>query len=319
MTQACLAQRWDLIFFTGGAYVGKMVAEAAAKHLTPTILELGGKSPAIVDASVNINVAARRLAWGSFANAGQTCVRPDHLYVHEDIADKFLAALKSAVRGFYGQPVQQSEEFGRLINTRAQQRVAGLVQASKEYVAMGGECDEADLFVAPTVLDFGSDVEAFERSEAMKDEIFGPVLPMLRYSSLDQVLAMVATREKPLALYFFSSDSAAQEKVLSTTTSGGAVVNDVMMHLANPSLPFGGVGASGMGNYHGKYSFDSFSHQKAVLKKYFMADVPARYPPYAIWKKAALSIVQKPRSASEWSMYKLAGLAATAGFVWSKL
>ena len=345
--QACLAERWDLMFFTGGSYVGKMVAEAAAKNLTPTILELGGKSPAIVDKRVDIEVSAKRLAWASFTNSGQTCVRPDHLFVHEDVADKFLAALQTACTEMYGDhdlefhfpmfhyiegelnllthfsighDVRHSECFGRLINKRAYQRVAALVAADKDRVAMGGQTDEADLFVAPTVLDFGCDMEAFHKSEAMQDEIFGPVLPMVRYNDIDQVLAAVNAKEKPLALYFFSSDAAAAEKVLSTTTSGGAVVNDCMMHLANPSLPFGGVGNSGMGCYHGKFSFDSFSHKKAVLKKSTFGDVPARYPPYVPWKQTVLGIVEKPYSAAEWGVVKGMGMAgALALAAWARL
>ena len=219
-----------------------------------------------------------------------------------------------------GHDVRHSECFGRLINKRAYQRVAALVAADKDRVAMGGQTDEADLFVAPTVLDFGCDMEAFHKSEAMQDEIFGPVLPMVRYNDIDQVLAAVNAKEKPLALYFFSSDAAAAEKVLSTTTSGGAVVNDCMMHLANPSLPFGGVGHSGMGCYHGKFSFDSFSHKKAVLKKSTFGDVPARYPPYVPWKQTVLGIVEKPYSAAEWGVVKGMGMAgALALAAWARL
>ena len=279
-TQAVLQERWDLIFFTGGSFVGQMVAEAAAKHLTPTILELGGKSPAIVDRTANLEVAARRAVWGTFTNAGQTCIRPDYLMVHADVADEFVGLMKAETRRQFGDKPQESSSFGRLINERAWDRVSGLVEADRPYVVLGGEADRADRFVGPTILDFGTDFEAFKASKVMSDEIFGPLFPVYRYRDLAEAIAFIQGQEKPLAMYVFTEDQAVSEQVLAETTAGGVNVNDTMMHLSNPFLPFGGVGKSGMGSYHGKFSFDSFTHSKAVLKKTTDSDSKKRYAPY---------------------------------------
>jgi aldehyde dehydrogenase (NAD+) len=343
-TQAVLAQTWDLIFFTGGRYVGRMVAEAAARTLTPTILELGGKSPCIVTQSANVDVAARRIAWGAFTNAGQTCVRPDHCFVHASVADAFLDALKRAVGDFYGRNAEASEWFCRLINERAARRIGALLDedrgaarvvvggrhgraeaASPAGAAAGGEADRAEAdragrFAAPTVLDFGDDAETFFGSASMRDEIFGPVLPVLRYEDLERdVLGsphfVLARGEKPLALYCFAEDEAERELVLRRTTSGGACVNDCMVHLANPELPFGGVGASGMGSYHGRASFNAFSHRRSVLIRSTFGDVPARYPPYAPWKAAVLNAVQRPVSEAQAKALKYASLAGVAALL----
>ena len=264
-TQAVLAQRWDKIFFTGGCFVGKMVAEAAAKHLTPTCLELGGKSPCIVDKSADLDIAAKRICWGAFMNAGQTCVRPDYLLVHASVADAFIAKFKAAIETMYSKDAAATEWFGRIVNERAAQRLAEVLTEDKQYVVHGGETDTAACFVAPTVLDFGADEEAFAKSASMKDELFGPLSPILRYSDTSAVTAFVNAREKPLGLYVFTTDNTVRDTVLRDTSSGAADVNDVIMHMTNDELPFGGVGNSGMGAYHGERSFLQFTHEKAVL------------------------------------------------------
>ena len=309
-TQAVLKQRYDLIFFTGGSYVGKMVAASAAKHLTPTVLELGGKSPTIVTSKACVYVAARRTAWGAFTNAGQTCVRPDHVFVHESVADEFLRVLKEAVLEFYSSKPHDTEFFGRLVNARARERVAKIVESDRRYVYHGGDTTSydnggEDHYVGPTVLDFKSDFDAFYGSASMQDEIFGPILPVVRYSNLNRVIKEIRRREKPLALYCYTENAEERESILRGTTSGGAVVNDCMVHLANPSLPFGGVGMSGMGSYHGRQSFNTFSHRKSVLTRSTFGDVSARYPPYVSWKVKLLDFVQKTRSASTARKFRL--------------
>jgi len=281
MTQAVIRERYDIIFYTGGSYVGQMVAESAAKHLTPTILELGGKSPCIIDKSADITVAARRSAWGAFGlNNGQTCVRPDYVLVHEDIAEKYLQTVEKTVRDFYGTDASVSDSYSRVVNQRAAQRLGGIIDNDRRYVRFGGTVNIDNKYVEPTCLDFKGDTAAFTSSKAMEDEIFGPIMPVLRYRNLEDVIAFITKGEKPLALYVFTTTNHVAEKVLAETSSGGAVVNDVVTHLANGNLPFGGVGKSGMGSYHGNKSFESFSHMKSVLKKTNWFDAPQRYPPY---------------------------------------
>jgi acyl-CoA reductase-like NAD-dependent aldehyde dehydrogenase len=232
-TQAVLAQRWDKIFFTGGSYVGKMVAEAAAKHLTPTCLELGGKSPCIVDRSADLDIAAKRICWGAFMNAGQTCVRPDYLLVHADVADAFLAKYKAAITSMYSEEPDKSEWFGRAVNGRACERLAAVIATDKRYIVHGGASDVASCFVAPTVLDFGTDAGAFERSASMESEIFGPISPLLRYTDTSAIIERINAGEKPLGLYVFTTDSAVRDRFLRDTSSGAADVNDVIMHMTN--------------------------------------------------------------------------------------
>ncbi|KAH8099237.1 hypothetical protein JL720_2221 [Aureococcus anophagefferens] len=263
-TQAVLQETWDHIFFTGGKYVGTMVAEAAAKHLTPCVLELGGKSPCVVDRSASLDVAARRICWGMFQNAGQTCVRPDYLLVHEDVADAFAGLLLKWATASYSKDPKATEWFGRLINERAAQRVAGLLAEDAAWVAFGGDVDVGAKYVAPTLLDFGADAAAFAASAAMRDEIFAPVAPMLRYRDEADALAFIKARDKPLSCYVFSQDWALASRFQYGTTSGSFVVNDVLVQGSNHALPFGGVGPSGMGAYHGEHSFRAHSHQKAL-------------------------------------------------------
>eukprot|EP00009_Paramoeba_aestuarina_P002800 CAMPEP_0201522466 /NCGR_PEP_ID=MMETSP0161_2-20130828/17572_1 /ASSEMBLY_ACC=CAM_ASM_000251 /TAXON_ID=180227 /ORGANISM="Neoparamoeba aestuarina, Strain SoJaBio B1-5/56/2" /LENGTH=509 /DNA_ID=CAMNT_0047921315 /DNA_START=111 /DNA_END=1640 /DNA_ORIENTATION=+ len=304
-TQAVLSHRYDLIFFTGGQFVGKMVAEAAAKHLTPTVLELGGKSPCIVDASADLDVAARRVAWGTFVNSGQTCLRPDYLLVHEDVAEHFYKKLERTVKDFYTSNPQQTEFFGRVINTRAHKRLSQLVEDSKPYIRFGGDLDESDKYVAPTLIDFGTDEEKFASSSVMADEIFGPLLPALRFKDVNQVIKFITARDKPLGLYVFTTDDTFRDRILTETTSGVANVNDCMMNMTNEDLPFGGVGKSGMGAYHGEESFMTFSHRKSVLMKTNFADLPVRYPPYNPTTTKVLAFVLKPRPSWHYTVMKV--------------
>jgi len=281
-TTALLAQRFDHIFYTGNGTVGRIVMQAAAKHLTPVTLELGGKSPAIIDASVDLEVSARRVAWTKFYNCGQTCVAPDYLLVHSSVHDAFVAKLQTTLKDFFGDDPQQSKDYGRIVNTRHHRRLMSLLPGSGQVV-VGGTADEGDRYLAPTIL-----TEVTPDAPIMRDEIFGPILPVLKVESLDQAIAFINARPKPLALYLFSSSDASYEQVVSRTSSGGMVMNHAMIHLGVHSLPFGGVGESGMGAYHGKHSFDTFSHKKAVLKKGSMLDPTFAYPPYTESKEGWL-------------------------------
>lgn len=274
VAQELLVQKFDHIFFTGGTRVGQIVMEAAAKQLTPVTLELGGKSPCIVDRDVNIEVTAKRIVWGKYLNAGQTCVAPDYLLVHEDIKAELVSALQQAIEEFYSDNPAQSPDYSRLVSDRQFDRVAGLIEGEKAIV--GGQTNRTGKFIAPTVLDnVGWD------APAMQEEIFGPVLPVLGYQDIGEAIAQINARPKPLALYIFSRSKSLQEKVLASTSSGGVCINDVFLHIAIWGMPFGGVGDSGIGAYHGKTSFDTFSHMKSVLRKPFWLDIDWRYPPYA--------------------------------------
>lgn len=295
VTSALLKERVDKIFFTGSDFVGRVVARAAAEHLTPCVLELGGKSPCVIDKTANIEHTVERMIWGTFCNGGQTCVRPDFVMVHEDVADKFFEECQKCILKFYGEDPQKTEWFGRLINDTAYTRLSKLVEENKEYVVTGGKTDATDKYICPTVFDFGSDITKFANTSVMKDELFGPLLPCVRYRDLEDVVQFIRhlPTGKPLALYAFSQDSSFIKTIKTRTTSGGLCVNDVMMHLANAELPFGGVGNSGMGAYHGKYSFDCCTHEKAVLEKSQMLDqslllkplLAARFPPYTPFKQ----------------------------------
>ncbi len=280
-TTELLAQRFDHIFYTGNGAVGRIVMTAAAKHLTPVTLELGGKSPTIVDRSANLLVAAKRICWGKFSNAGQTCVAPDYVLVHRDVHDALLDHMADTVRAFYGADPQKSADYGRIVNARHHKRLMALMGSGK--VVVGGQADESDRYIAPTILrDVSPD------SAIMQDEIFGPILPVLAVDSIDDAISFVNARPKPLALYVYSEEQEPQRQVLERTTSGGAAVNHAWMHLANHDLPFGGVGPSGMGAYHGKASFDCFTHHRSVLVKPTSMDAPLLYPPYDDTKKKLL-------------------------------
>lgn len=264
--------RWDAIFFTGSPALGRIVMAAAAKNLTPVVLELGGKSPCIVDRGADIEVAARRIAWGKTLNAGQTCIAPDYLLIHRPLQEPFTEAFARALQRLHGDDAQQSPCYVRLVNDRAFERVAGYLAQGK--VLIGGRTDAADRYIEPTLL-----AEVDPASPVMQEEIFGPVLPMLPFDDIGEAVALVNDREKPLALYYFGPEKAGRE-VLLRTSSGGACLNDVIMQIANDRLPFGGVGNSGMGRYHGRDSFDAFSHRRGVVESPARFDLPFRYPPY---------------------------------------
>lgn len=267
---ALLEQRWNMIFFTGSPSFGRAVMAAAAKNLTPVVLELGGKSPCIIDKDADIEVAAKRVAWGKSLNAGQTCIAPDYLMLHKKIKDKFLSELEKAFRELLGDDPQKSEHFVRIVNDAAFERLKGYLADGE--VVFGGKTDKSERYFSPTVLDHVS-----PDSPVMQDEIFGPIFPVQTFSSLDEVIRFVSMREKPLALYYFGSQG---DKVLKHTTSGGACINDVIMHIANENVPFGGVGMSGMGSYHHKRTFDVFTHYRSVISTPTWIDLPFRYMPY---------------------------------------
>lgn len=268
-----LQLRWDHIFFTGSPAVGKIVMEAAARQLCPVTLELGGKSPCIIDGSVNMKTAAVRLAWGKFLNAGQTCVAPDYLLINEKCRDEFVDEFRKAVRKLYPQGVN-SPDLGKIINEKHFQRLRHLFENQK--IIIGGEIDEKTMKIAPTLLD-----ETDPESPVMQEEIFGPILPMITWKDFDEAVDFVRSREKPLALYIFSKDKKHIRQVQERLTYGGGCINDTIVHLSNPCMPFGGVGASGMGSYHAKQGFDTFTHEKSTLKKALWLDIPVRYAPYS--------------------------------------
>lgn len=272
-SQALLAHRWDHVFFTGGTAVGRMVAKAGAEHLSRVTLELGGKSPTIVTASADLDVAARRIVWGKLINAGQTCVAPDYLLVDAAVHDGLLARMKVAVREFYGEDPRTSPDYGRIINDRHFHRLVQLIDPDK--VAIGGQHDAAERYIAPTVM---TDVTVDD--PVMADEIFGPVLPVLRTHALDEAIETIGRHPNPLALYLFTSDAEDERKVIERVSFGGGCINNTVAHLVDPDLPFGGVGESGLGAYHGRWSFEAFSHRKAVMKTASFLDPSIKYPPY---------------------------------------
>lgn len=272
--QDLLAQKFDYIFFTGGTKVGRVVMEAASKHLTPVTLELGGKSPCIVDETAKIDLAARRIVWGKFINAGQTCVAPDYVLVQKSVKNDLLTSMVKYVKEYFGKALEKDFRFPRIVNEKHFQRLLGLMGSGKLYY--GGKSDPELNRIEPTILD-----EVDWDSPVMQEEIFGPILPVLEFDSLDEVVRKVNARPKPLALYLFTTSKAKEKYILNSISHGGGCVNDTIVHLATPYMPFGGVEESGMGNYHGKASFDTFSHTKSILKKSNLIDIPLRYPPFS--------------------------------------
>ncbi|WP_338441464.1 aldehyde dehydrogenase family protein [Synechococcus elongatus IITB4] len=273
VSQALLAEPFDHIFFTGGTAIGRKVMTTAAEHLTPVTLELGGKSPCIVDADIDLAVAARRIAWGKFFNAGQTCIAPDYLLVQRAIAEPLIQALIDNIRQFYGEDPQQSPDYARIVSDRHWQRLNGLL--ADGTIRHGGQVDGSDRYIAPTLI-----TDVTWRDPILQEEIFGPILPILIYDQLEEAIAQIRVQPKPLALYLFSRDRHVQSRVLAETSAGSVCLNDTILQVGVPDLPFGGVGPSGMGAYHGKASFDTFSHYKSVLKRPFWLDLALRYPPY---------------------------------------
>ena len=279
-----LAERWDLIFFTGSPSLGKMVMEAASKHLTPVVLELGGKSPCIIDQDADLKVAAKRVAWGKALNAGQTCIAPDYLMIHEDVKDKFLRLLVKEWKHLLTKDPQQATHFVRIVSDKALDRLISYLPIShseashslkEASIYHGGHYDRADRYLSPTIL-----TDVSPDAPVMQEEIFGPIFPVLTFNQLEEVTEFVTKRERPLALYYFGKQD---DYILRHTISGGTCINDVIMHIVNHDMPFGGVGNSGMGTYHGKESFMTFSHRRSVVSTPTFVDMPFRYMPYKLF------------------------------------
>lgn len=277
-----LDKPFDYIFFTGSVRVGKLVMQKAAQHLTPVTLELGGKSPCIVDSDAKLKLAAKRIVWGKFLNAGQTCVAPDYLCVHKSVKDELLKLIINEIRVQFGENVRNSEDYPRIVNKSSLERLSGYLNDGKIYY--GGNIDEDNLYMEPTLI-----IKPDLNSPLMSDEIFGPILPILVYEDLDNVIKFINHREKPLALYYFSESKKKIKYVLTSTTSGGVTINDTIIHVANPNLPFGGVGNSGVGKYHGKESFETFTHNKSVMKRGTFIEFNIRFEPY----KNKLNLVKR--------------------------
>jgi aldehyde dehydrogenase (NAD+) len=268
-----LAQRWDYIFFTGSVSVGKIIAKAAAENLTPVTLELGGKNPCIIDETSDLRLAAKRIIWGKFINAGQTCIAPDYILIQKNMKVNFITFMIEEIIKAYGKKIDKSPDFARIINTKNWLRLMAMIES--ETIIFGGENDANKLYIAPTLLD-----EPSLESLVMKEEIFGPILPILTYESENDIHNVVKRYEKPLAFYIFSENNSFAKKLIATYSFGGGCINDTVVHFSNKRLPFGGVGHSGIGAYHGQLSFDTFSHHKAVVKKGNWIDLPMRYAPY---------------------------------------
>ena len=271
--QELLKEKFDYIFFTGSVSVGKLVMESASKHLTPVTLELGGKSPCIVAKDADIDLAAKRIIWGKTLNSGQTCVCPDYLLVHRDVKQELINAMKKYITRFYGEEPCRNKEFPRIVNEKHFNRLKNLIDGSE--IICGGDSNEATLQISPTLLD-----HVTWNDPVMQEEIFGPILPILEYEDIEEVITMVNSHPKPLALYLFTRSKELEDRIVKCVPFGGGCINDTLVHLATSYMPFGGVGDSGMGGYHGKWSFDTFTHKKSILKKSNMLDINIRYAPY---------------------------------------
>lgn len=275
VTSELLEQKFDFIFFTGSTKVGQIVYEAASKNLTPVALELGGKSPTIIDETANIKVAAERIAFGKFMNAGQTCIAPDYVLIDRKVKEQFIKAMRSTLKDFYGKDAQTSADYGRIVNERHFDRLDALRQSAENDIVIGGETDRTERYIAPTLID---NVQLDDK--IMEEEIFGPLLPIVTFDDREEIFPIIKSYDKPLALYIFSEDEDFVKKVFKRLSFGGGCINDTLMHVSNPYLPFGGVGASGIGHYHGKYSFDLFSHQKSYMTKGTKLETGLMFPPY---------------------------------------
>ncbi|MGM3306715.1 aldehyde dehydrogenase [Anabaena sp. WFMT] len=281
-SQQLLAEKFDHIFFTGSPHVGKLVMAAAAKHLTPVTLELGGKNPCIVDTDIHFEHTARRIIWGKFINAGQTCIAPDYLLVNKKIKDKLLTNLEKCLKEFYGDHPDKSQDYARIINQKHFDKLVAFLKNGE--IVVGGETKAHELYIAPTLIQNVSFTDSI-----MQEEIFGPILPIIEYTDIEEAINWVNSQPKPLALYLFSQNEFLQQQVLQATSSGAVCLNETVIHFTVPSLPFGGVGNSGIGSYHGKSSFDTFSHYKSILQNPFWIDIKLRYAPY----KGKLSILRQ--------------------------
>jgi aldehyde dehydrogenase (NAD+) len=284
VSNTLLAQRWDYIFFTGSVAVGKVVAKAAAEHLTPVTLELGGKNPCIIDETADLKLAAKRIVWGKFINAGQTCIAPDYILIQKNMKINFISFMMEEITKAYGKKMEKSPDFARIINTKNWLRLANMIDP--ERVLFGGETDANALYIAPTLLE-----EPALDSPVMKEEIFGPILPILTYETEEDIKNVISRYEKPLAFYVFSENTSFAKKLITAYSFGGGCINDTVVHFSNKRLPFGGVGHSGIGAYHGQLSFDIFSHHKGVVKKGNWLDLPMRYAPYKDKLKAIKRIL----------------------------
>jgi aldehyde dehydrogenase (NAD+) len=283
--QELLEQRFDYIFFTGGVEVGKLVMEKASKYLTPVSLELGGKSPCIIDKTANLKLAAKRIVFGKYLNSGQTCVAPDYLYVHKDVKDKVVVYLKEYITEFFGVEPLKNPDYPKIINEKHFHRLMGLMEGEK---ILTGGIGKKNSQIAPTILD-----DITPQSNIMQEEIFGPILPILTFERIDEVTSYVNSQPKPLAFYLFTTDRRMENHILNAISFGGGCINDTIIHLATSHMGFGGVGQSGMGSYHGKHSFDTFSHKKSIVKKANWLDLPMRYPPYTKGKEKILRMFLK--------------------------
>lgn len=268
-----LDKKWDYIFFTGSTRIGKIIAEKAAKNLTPITLELGGKSPCVVDSGIDINKVAKRIISGKFVNCGQTCIAPDYVIVNNHVKDELISMLKKNIISTFGNSPIESDSYGRIINTNNLKRLKK--NLNNQNIEFGGKIDEENLYVEPTLI-----IDPDVNSEIMKDEIFGPILPILSYENENDLEKILHANQSPLAFYIFSKNQKFIDKLINSYKFGGCVVNDTLIHYVNPNLPFGGIGPSGMGSYRGKFSFDTFTHYKPVLEKKSMIDLPFRYGPY---------------------------------------
>ncbi|WP_317617106.1 aldehyde dehydrogenase family protein [Riemerella anatipestifer] len=271
-----LEECFDFIFFTGSPSLGKVVMKAAAENLTPIVLELGGKSPCIVDKEANLNLAAKRIAWGKLINAGQTCIAPDYLWVHRSVKKELLEKIAYHIKEMYGTNVKSSPFYPRIVNDKSVERLSKFLNEGNIY--LGGEVDSSQKYIAPTIID---NVEP--HFAIMQEEIFGPLLPVMTFDHIDEPISYINQHEKPLALYYFGKNKTAKEVILKTS-SGGGCINDTLMHIANHHLPFGGVGNSGMGKYHGKYSFLAFSNERAIVKTPTFLDLPFKYVPFKFFE-----------------------------------
>jgi len=273
VNKALLEEKYDYICFTGSPYLGRIVMEKASKNLTPITLELGGKSPCIVDKDVDIDLTARRIAWGKYLNAGQTCICPDYLFVHKDVRDDLIESLKKYINKFYGENKKESNDFCRIINEKHFDRLLNLMK--KGEICIGGSGNKKDKYIEPTIIKNIKPADPI-----MQEEIFGPIIPIMDFTDINEVIDYIISNPKPLAFYYFTKDNKKQEELIRKVPFGGGSINDTLVHASTPYLPFGGVGNSGMGSYHGKSTFDTFTHYKSVLKKSTKIDVPVRYPPY---------------------------------------
>ena len=283
--EAALDKRWDLIFFTGSTEVGRKIYQKAAKNLTPVVLELGGKSPVVVEEDAVLTIAARRIIWGKTINSGQTCIAPDYLFVHQNVKDRLIELLKGEIKKMFGDNPNENQDYPRLISEKSFDKLEKCLAGAR--IISGGRTDRTRLSIEPTLIDAG------EKDQCMKEEIFGPILPVISYTDLESVIKYINSREKPLAAYIFSTNRKKQKKFIRETTSGACLINDVILHIANKKLPFGGVGESGTGRYHGKFSLRAFSNPKSVMKTTASIDLPFKYPPFNKSKEKLLRIFLK--------------------------